>query len=226
MKKLTRSLLVVAAFALLAGQLSAEVINVNFSRWGTPGANTMTNAPGQAVLDDSGTAGVWSNLGRTDVGTDLSDSDGNATTVDIDMGPIGSWNGANSPLVVPTDYVWTGATNTFAFTGLSAGQEYEVAFLGHGNDLTSTIWTMGGVSKTNAPVDLSKTVWVEGENYNTFTFTADGSGEATGTWQAGSGTAGAVGGLQIAAIPEPATLGLVATLGGALLFLRRRFVVA
>ena len=236
MKKLAKSLLMVASFALLAGQLSAEVINVNWNRWDTPGVNIMTNAPGQAVLDDSGTAGVWNNAGVGGTATDVLDSEGNATTVDIDVGINGNWYFNPYPTTLPAavvnDYVslnsgagGTVVTNDITISGLQAGQEYEIAFLGHGDNLNqSATYTFDGTSKTIAPSSFGS-VWVDGENYTTFSLTSDASGEITGTWQNSDTVQYAgMGGLQIAVIPEPATLGLLGIFALAMAWYRRKFI--
>ena len=228
MKKLTRSLLVVAAFALLAGQLSAEVINVNFARWSTPGINIVTNAPGQGPLDDSETAGVWNNPFRTGVAVNLTNSAGNATAVSINVGANGTWQGADVKPAVLNDYLFVksaGPTNILTlpivFSNLTASATYQIAFMGQADNVaTDARFTIDGTSKTITPVDLNSGVWQEGENYVLFEdVQADAEGVITGEWSNVSAQYAALSGIQIEKIsvapPPPIEIPVpVMTCGG------------
>ena len=228
MKKYTRSVLVVAVFALLAGQVGAQMININFARWDTPGVNVVATGPGQGVLDDSETIGAWNNPFRTGTVTNIIDSASNTTAVVVNVGLNGTWQGADVTPAVLNDYLFINsgsATNILAlpivFSNLTASATYQIAFMGQADNVaTDARFTIDGTSKTITPVDLNSGVWQEGENYVLFEdVQADAEGVITGEWSNVSAQYAALSGIQIEKIsvapPPPIEIPVpVMTCGG------------
>jgi hypothetical protein len=149
------------------------------------------------------------------------------------------------------DFVFAGSSGSntqgtnylqLQFTGLTPGGSYEIAAYSYANSSGhSEAWTAtapyapGGYTNSGgflAPSDEQVITWATGgatQAPAVFTVTADGTGSASlWTW-GGSGvtgdsnsTASYIDGFQIAAVPEPATLGLVGIASMGLLARRRR----
>lgn len=124
--------------------------------------------------------------------------------------------------------------------GLAADQTWDITFVGAGNADGQGLYILlndGGVNRTGHNSGSSAGTFSDytvGENYMTFTDvspTAISGGAELEFWlytpDGSSGNVGtsAINGIQmqLKAIPEPATLGLVGLFSGGLLFIRRRF---
>lgn len=138
--------------------------------------------------------------------------------------------------------------NSITLGGLQTGQEYLIQVFNNdargtrnlnfvvGYDDGNGSATQDGTSQlNNSPVDGSSPIFPETDAGDSIlgTFTADaatmtinvyGSGNGGASWATAVGQS-QINAIQLRAIPEPATLGLVAAFGGAILFIRRRFKI-
>lgn len=124
----------------------------------------------------------------------------------------------------------------FNIAGLNSEQLYDIYIIApngtkwgvgnvYGGDYVVTTGTADETSVRATGVESDFSDWVEGRDYTVFrNAMADGSGAFSGTFnrideQAHTGIAG----IQIVAVPEPTTMGLVTLVGGILLLVRRSF---
>lgn len=114
------------------------------------------------------------------------------------------------------------AGNTFT---LQANQDYVLYLFGIGDTTgQNTAFTFDGVTKTTS----GDTAGAEDSHFVTYEFStgADLTGYTVDFTYTGDTTIyGAWNGAAIVAIPEPATLGLLAAFGGGMLLIRRRFMI-
>ncbi|MDF7808664.1 PEP-CTERM sorting domain-containing protein [Pontiellaceae bacterium B12219] len=120
------------------------------------------------------------------------------------------------------------AGGTITLGNLTDGQEYQVQVFssdtrsGRNNVLVLDGGTAGEFTSLG---NGSVAAGGAGGTYVIGTFTADATGEASFFADyLGSGNAN-INAIQIRAIPEPATIGLVAAFGGGILFIRRRLMI-
>ncbi|HKL20420.1 MAG TPA: hypothetical protein VJ904_01365, partial [Tichowtungia sp.] len=183
----------------------AQVININFSKWSTPGVNTVFGAD-QGPATYSGTS--WNNLVGSGTKSNLIDSMGYTTPVGVDVAFNGTWNityDGHPGFTVLNEYIHSSGVSPFTFSGLNDGKSYDITFIGHGNNETDTTkFTIGGTSKIIAPVDVMATSWAEGENFVIFSgLTVDSNGEITGTYEVDSGAYACIAGIQIVPAAGP-----------------------
>ncbi len=154
------------------------------------------------------------------------DSDGNIYNL-IASGMWGPTTVSLSGLTVGQEYMFQIFVND-SRTGSGRDSDWQTGFTDGVGTGTGSI--TGAASLNNRdPSDFS------GEtsgDYIIGTFTADAATQSFETYGTSDGGAtwtnssrAQLNGLQIRAIPEPATLGLVAAFGGAVLFIRRRFMI-
>ncbi|MDX1680373.1 MAG: hypothetical protein R3242_06550 [Akkermansiaceae bacterium] len=206
----------------------AAVININFDS--SLGGTGPISGGGHGPIGYTGS--TWNNVsvagggeGGTRGGTDFSDSQGNATTIDLSIGTTGGYNTTNTNLELLADYLYTkDVSQTFTVSGLEVGASYNLTFIGHGGStIQGPSITIGGDTQNIEPTDMGATSYTEGENYVTFTVVADSSGEISGSYSPiGTNTFGGISALQISSIPEP-SVALLGGLGGLLLLRRRRW---
>lgn len=232
---LRRAIPTVAVFSFAASALAAPtgLINIDFNH------ESSATASGAAVIGSTGD--IWNGVtGKTGSGISLVDSGGNPTGAMLDFAAPsdsngGTWNlsGASSNLVVPdlmNDYLLAafGHSGTITLSGLSSSTPYDLYIYSQGdsNNRITSLSVTGASVETGSNVNTRAGAagsFVAGDNYSVFSITPDANGVilirfwGTGT---DSRTEGDINGIQITAIPEPASLSLVA-LGG-LVFLRRR----
>ena len=188
----------------LAGSAGAQVINIDFDE----SANTRVYQGLAAAGDPNGSAAIWNRLtgsGTTTVsGTDLLDSDGEVTGVDISFGINGSFLSAPGQQQLGawedlmTDYVYLSAptqfdvvTNSGLISGLDAGKLYDIYFYGQGNNFLeaysegqNTLFTIGGVSKQTSwdGIEGGDALLAEGIEYVKFSVFANLSGQIASDW--------------------------------------------
>ncbi len=220
----TRFALLAAATLGIGASHAALTLNFDIDHAGGP--NTYS---GVGVAPDTGT--MWNSVAVTQNATgditvnDVSDSEGNGTTIDLVMNRNGgeshkinnqTSNGNPNPSALMSDYVYWDTWN-ITVSGLAPG-DYDLYAMGHGDaiDQTNTItWGLNSASTTQDLADF-RDIFQAGAEGNTFTKlsgTVDGSGVLSFTSSSG------LNGFQIQAVPEPG----IALLGGlGLLGLLRR----
>lgn len=229
-----KKLVLVAAGALTLPLLSsaALTINVDINR------GSSATYSGTSVAPDTGT--VWNGAAISTSEslltlTDVSDSEGNVLTSDITLskalGTFNVWDNDSAGNPNPTDlmkeYLYTDAT-TVTITDLQPGV-YDLYASGAGDWDYQTggfvIAAANGGASAAAPDMSGTTDWrdlyrtgAEGTSYQKLTGTVGVDGVFTFSTTAD----GYLNGFQLQAVPEPATLGLIAAFGGGLLFLRSR----
>ena len=240
MKKI-KSLSAVLAFtgfvsvAAISGRASAAIIDVQFDP-GNAGAQS-----GAAVLGSAGD--IWNNLtGGTGAAVVLNDVTGTATSVKLTWTEnFGGLNAAGSPMDAGTTNLMQGYGGfngtTLAITGLTPSTNYQLALYGAGDQAAGDQGTKFTIPQTGPSV--------VGTTTETFAATgdrklSDGAGVAYTLLSASSDASGnmsiniafnsshfstaPVNGLQIAsaAVPEPASLGLLGMSAVTLIGRRRR----
>lgn len=143
-------------------------------------------------------------------------------------------------LLVKSDYDSVVNNHYLSLTGLPANTAVTVYVYGSGNgDGQGASWSLdaanGGGSATTvtdltaAPTGRDVTLASsQGYGWNSIAGTTDGSGNLAITATAGPGSVWwqtYLNGVQVDVVPEPATISMIAILGGSILFIRRRFMM-
>lgn len=196
-------------FFALAGLAGGQVINIDFDE----SSNTQVYQGLGAAYDPNGSASIWNRVtgsGTTTVsGLNLTDSDGEATTVDISFGINGSFLSSDNPLQpgqqqlgpyedLMTDYVFISAatendivSRTGLISGLDAGKLYDVYFYGQGNNFLeaysegqNSLFTIDGESKQTSwdGIEGGDGLLAEGIEYVKFSVIANLSGQISFDW--------------------------------------------
>ncbi len=146
----------------------------------------------------------------------------------------GSYWGAN-PTGITGDYlnlmIAGGPYNGSSLTlnNLTVGQQYAVQLWANDSRTAgigrTTIYSDGNGNSVTLDQNTTDAVGGPGQ-FVIGTFTADATGTQLINVAGGAGTGISMfNAIQVRAIPEPATLGMVAAFGGAILFIRRRFML-
>ncbi|MDF7809089.1 PEP-CTERM sorting domain-containing protein [Pontiellaceae bacterium B12219] len=122
--------------------------------------------------------------------------------------------------------IGAGTTMTLTLTGLEANQDFTLtSYHFDPHDQSSTFTTSASGATVYASEDADG-VYVDPSPFAyDFDLTSDGSGTATIDYVNVNGSWLALNGFDLQAVPEPATLGMVALFGGGILFIRRRFMI-
>jgi hypothetical protein len=99
---------------------------------------------------------------------------------------------------------------TVTLTGLAANALYELVLYSAGDVVgRATSFTVNGQTETVTPTGVA--AFIEGDTFARFLVSADALGTLSFTFAAGNGQEANLNGLQLTAVPEPASLGLFAT---------------
>ena len=234
MRKMTMMLMLSVAVLLVAATAQAAVVNVDIQ------ASGGSLASGQAAAPDASGNTTWNEMTTGSV-TDLTASDGSATTIDVSLSGAQGFTNQPGPNNLVKDRIYEHRTHddnafTFTISGLANSTSYDIYLYGAYDSRTSIVnfatdFTIGGVTKTaqaltSEPTTLDGTGWIENDHYVKFSVTSSSSGVITGTVSNHddndpntTGDYGILSGMQI--VPEPATMSLLG-IGGLLALVRRR----
>ncbi len=231
--KQTKKLWATGVVALSAvAMVQASVININFNSndRGGGGDLLLDGTDSSMPVAYTGTTwndSVWGEASQSAM-SNLLDTAGNATTVDITLDGGSNYGSASIGHDVLKEYRYFSAGGiTIDLSGLGAGSQWDIYCLSQGNaDSRTTQFTIGSNVLQASPADLTSTTWAENGNYVKFaSITADGAGNVSIFAESLSGNNnGSLNGIQLVAIPEPSSLGLMVVLSGGIFFLRRRFM--
>lgn len=250
MKLATKTLLAcTAATVMLASSAQAEIVTINYNHvdQGTLSAKG-TNGDPLETLDTGGfgpnTYGLWGQerefwtINGSTTGTNLTDGDGNATTVDFtfnnSVGGSGNFRADTSgPDPLTNQWRNSGGNNETSFlildiSGLEASTVYELLiYTASSVNITEEITANGqsNIAFTESKTNAAGTTYVDrvtggsASNFTYFKVAADNTGlirvETDGVGRE------TIGGFQIRNVPEPGSLALLG-LGGLLIGARRR----
>ncbi|MDF7799604.1 hypothetical protein P4C99_09010 [Pontiellaceae bacterium B1224] len=211
-----------------------QIIGIDFGGIAPAGVSTFNQF---SVGGDASTAGLVA--GATNTLTSVADISG-STVSGVQFSLINNsgqiaWdfvNGSAGYGLMTDASVYGDAliSNNASGRNLPAGAHFVLRFTGLDDSLTYEL--DGGFEFNNQ--NFNATWEADGQSFTTDINNGAGWGTLTGLSTDGSGNLDimvtrsnhiAVGGLTLEAIPEPATQGLVATFGGAVLFIRRRFMI-
>jgi len=217
------------AVLLVAATAQAAVVNVDFQDAAESGTVTYV---GLAAAPDAAGNTLWNSVKSS--GTDLTASDGTATTIDVALtntsgvGLPGSTHAGNTDLTRERAMA-NNSTANFTISGLANSASYDIYLYNthfgtagwFGTDYTIGTTTLNANDAGAPPTATDGTGWTLGDDYVKFSVTSSASGVITGSWttDAGGSTWGMLSGMQI--VPEPATMSLLG-IGGLLALVRRR----
>lgn len=231
----------VIAVAMFAGSASASyIINLQIEGSGPVLNGLYGTGVGEYLAPVPYTGSTW-NRGSTS-GTNLIDSDGNATTVDftlLDTRSGGSGPADNAWMEALNGYryknVGAGTPATIVFDGLTQGASYDIYFILQGNNNEGGLVSMTaganpfpasaislGTEGRTASQGGPASAYIEGVNFATQSFVATGTSATFSLDDNGVSNFMALAGVQIVeVIPEPASLVMLG-LGSLLIAVRRR----
>ena len=214
-----KTILCMILYAMIAGTMPAVVINVDIgSHW----SGIIYDYSGQGALVDPGND-YWNQLvvisdsrpiNSVITRTDLTASDG-VTITDVDISVL-TYSGYIQPAGINgimQDYFYSERgmaveVGTIEISDLAPESWYQLYVYAHGDiDNQDTIVTIDGVVKsTSTAADSGTAPLTEGINYVRFLTMSDVAGTIRGTFEGGATRFGALNGIQITPIPEPASV--------------------
>jgi len=187
-------------------------------------ANTLLFDFGTEVTGTASLGGTWNEL-QTDTASGLLFSDGTAATgIGVDLTNAststtnqGLWGGGGDKSwvdeEVTRDYIWNGSEFTITLTGLNDAVAYDLSLVAVRNGGSNRIgtYTVQGLTTTDEVSSSSYNAATAFTNQTILNWTAVNptAGEIVITATPDSGDTVFVNALQVVAIPEPGTLGLV-----------------
>ena len=240
--RFTARAFVVAAIALasLASAMRSHaetLINVDFNSSSAPFASWGTYT-GSGPLG----GGTWNGItvpfdgqgGSSLATTSLLDSTGASSGASIAITQL--WTSYNldtttaaniaaglQPLMADYLYLANEATSaTVTLSGLGASTEWDIVLYAAQTTDHDSAFTIGGVTKATTDPGGISTLTEPGQYVRFDNISSDGSGTITIDWARNGNAISALNGLQIMAVPEPATAFMVAVLAAGLLARARR----
>ena len=246
---MSKRILVLALSIGVAASASAQVISVNMTDGGSNGTSPAQTAGAVLAGSWNEIAPSGAAIGTTDLSNLLDDSNAASGVSLVQSAWIGGWYASSGwPTgfsgTLGNDMIGSFSDTDFAYTytfdNLTAamGAEYDVYIYsarGFGNtgvtqfdvdgdtkflhnrdvvgDYAESGWASQALAEANP--DSGNYVRFQNVTLDTLVIGIDGLASQDG------GVSGSVAGVQIVAVPEPATFGLLAVFGGAMLFLRR-----
>ncbi|HEX8312883.1 MAG TPA: PEP-CTERM sorting domain-containing protein [Chthoniobacteraceae bacterium] len=225
--------LLTAAAAAISCTAGAAIVNVDFNSTNNGGGATYSGLA--AAPDQAGTNALWNGISNNTFGsitglggTDLPDSTGAATDIDITIGrQDGGFTGTGNNLLKDYLFLVPGQSSTFTLSGLSPQASYNVYIYSMGDTAgQGGTFTYNGTSLSTSASPLNGTTFVAGNNYVVFTgVTSAEDGTAGFTWAGvSSNTHSALNGIQIEIVPEPTSVALLGLGAVGLGLIRRRRV--
>lgn len=221
--------MVLGANAALISISDAAYTEAGISTAGTlVGALKANNTTGAGTVSEGGFD--WENTDATEANAGpIALSDGVSLSIFGSATATGS-NGVAGNLTADSMFATGAADGTLSFSGLIAGQEYLFQLVASdtrdlGGEGIDIYWDQ---TDTSGIPDVSQDISGAGRLI-TASFTADIGGVQNVYTVATTGLYGDFDGIfsavQLRAIPEPSTLGLVAVFGGGVLFTRRKLMI-
>ena len=235
--RFTARAFVVAAIALAslasATRSHAEtLINVDFNSSSAPFASWGTYT-GSGPLG----GGTWNGItvsfdgqgGSSLANTSLLDSTGASsgasiaitqfwTSYNLDTTTAANIASGLQPLMADYLYLANEATSaTVTLSGLGASTEWDIVLYAAQTNDHDSAFTIGGVTKATTDPGAISTLTEPGQYVRFDSISSDGSGTITIDWARNGNAISALNGLQIMAVPEPATAIFVAVLAAGLL---------
>ncbi len=245
--KNTLLLAMVAAACAAVGTAQADVVDIQFAGTGYyAGAAGSFSGNEGAYTGDGVVAPTWNVLTVANTATSgsmssLVASDGTATTEAVSFTAAGSYDSGfqqTSPNNNLLDgFIKSAGPSTVTLTGLTAGGSYDLYLYGQNGGFNNNGATFSISTGTGSPITGSNAVtanpsassgtFQENANYVIFSATANASGTLGVNWITTPGKSeGDFNGLQVistaAAVPEPASMGLLGAGALGLLLLGRK----
>lgn len=176
---------ILACFVVLslASFASAQVININITSTAGTGTIPLTldgMVAGPTTAPATYFGSTWNDLGGVPTGTDLLDSEGNATTVDVTWTAGANGSDFSFSYAAPLDLLnnFLSSNNGFGaevdpgtilFSGLEGGAQYDLYFVSQGDTIgQGGEFTIGGTTMISAGTDPALASFSEGDNFAKF----------------------------------------------------------
>jgi len=199
---------------------ATTIVNVSIGTE-TSISGTYGTGPGQYLMPEPYTGSTWHNFETS--GSNLADTDGNPTTIGVTLTDTFAARIDGPPIPEPwmdvvKDYRYRRVQtepNPFSLTisGLTVSQAYRVHLIlqGSGNEGGLVTMTSGAAilpaSAETSGAGRQATGFTEFVNFATQSFTADDTSAVFSVTRNSTNQYATISGLQIVAVPEPATIG-------------------
>ena len=238
----TTTIMAITVLAVV-GSAQADIMSLNFHQY-TGGVQKIDGAETFGVAALGTDVGNWNNVQKTLNGSNMMLDDGSASTIGytaVNPGGTKSFNTVYNNTALKSGLAAFASASSVTVTNLNAnfsGGYYAIVYLtgfsgGTGasiSDGTSTYyWQTADPNNATLvqTMDISNGDGYDVANYAVFGSASSALTADTVTFTLANITntgSASLGGVQIVTIPEPATAGLMAFLGGGLMWARRRFM--
>lgn len=244
--KNTLLLAMVAAACAAVGTARAGVVNIQFDGYSYWNDGTCTGQQG-AYTGDNVSSPTWNSFTCTSSTvasgsmSNLVASDGTATTEAVSFTSTGSWNdvnsyGSNPFVILLNSYLYSTAPSTVTLTGLTDNGNYQLYLYGQNGQQYNNGAAFSITTGTGSPITGSNSfttgaimtgasapTFQENKNYVIFNATANSLGTLGISYGPVAGASeGDFNGLQVVAVPEPASMGIIGAGALGLLLLGRK----